>query len=107
MRSGLSMHRHLENKSGELTTKGRASRPPESLSAILLVVVLFPLFMSCTRTSVLFVLRFFYFAFACLLYSMWRAVDFLVQIELTGEYDRSPVVTANTVLTLLKQTGIG
>jgi hypothetical protein len=31
----------------------------------------------------------------------------LVQIELTGEYDRSPVVTANTVLTLLKQTGIG
>ena len=59
-------------------------------------------------TSKNFVLRFFYFAFTCLLYSTWRAVDLLVQIELTGRYERSPVVTANTVLTLLKkQTGIG
>ncbi len=63
-------------------------------------------FMAAT-TSKNFVLRFFYFAFACLLYSIWRAVDLLVQIDLTGEYTRSPVVTANTVLTLLKQTGIG
>jgi IS4 transposase len=63
-------------------------------------------FMAAT-TSKNFVLRFFYFAFACLLYSIWRAVDLLVQIEVTGKYDRSPVVTANTVLTLLKQTGIG
>jgi IS4 transposase len=63
-------------------------------------------FMAAT-TSKNFVLRFFYFAFACLLYSIWRAVDLLVQIEVTGEYKRSPVVTANTVLTLLKQTGIG
>lgn len=64
-------------------------------------------FMAAT-TSKNFVLRFFYFAFACLLYSIWRAVDLLVQVELTGEYDRSPAVTANTVLTLLKkQTGIG
>jgi IS4 transposase len=64
-------------------------------------------FMAAT-TSKNFVLRLFYFAFACLLYSIWRAVDLLVQIELTGEYDRSPVVTANSVLTLLKkQTGIG
>ncbi|WP_227378838.1 transposase [Haladaptatus halobius] len=63
-------------------------------------------FMAAT-TSKNFVLRFFYFAFACLLYSMWRAVDLLVQIDVTGEYKRSPVLTANTVLTLLKQTGIG
>ncbi|WP_254547188.1 transposase [Halomarina pelagica] len=63
-------------------------------------------FMAAT-TSKNFVLRFFYFAFACLLYSIWRAVDLLVQVELTGEYERSPVVTANTVLTLLKQIGIG
>jgi IS4 transposase len=58
-------------------------------------------------TSKNFVLRFFYFAFACLLYSIWRAVDLLVQIEVTSEYMRSQLVTANTVLTLLKQTGIG
>jgi IS4 transposase len=64
-------------------------------------------FMAAT-TSKNFVLRFFYFAFACLLYSIWRAVDLLVQVDLTGEYERSPVVTANTVLTLLKkQTGVG
>ena len=63
-------------------------------------------FMAAT-TSKNFVLGFFYFAFACLLYSIWRAVDLLVQIDVTGEYKRSPVVTANTVLTLLKQTGIG
>jgi len=34
-------------------------------------------FMAAT-TSKNFVLRFFYFAFACLLYSIWRAVDLLV-----------------------------
>jgi IS4 transposase len=55
-----------------------------------------------------FVLRFFYFAFACLLYSIWRTVDLLVQVELTGEYERAPLVTADNTLTLLKkQTGIG
>jgi len=49
-----------------------------------------------------------YFAFACLLYSIWRAVDLLVQVELTGEYEHSPIVTADNTLTLLKQeTGIG
>ncbi len=63
-------------------------------------------FMAAT-TSKNFVLRFFYFVFACLLYSIWRAVDLLVQIDVTGEYERSPIVTANTVLTLLKRTGIG
>jgi IS4 transposase len=36
-----------------------------------------------------------YFAFACLLYSIWRAVDLLVQVELTGEYEHAPVVTAD------------
>ena len=64
-------------------------------------------FMAAT-TSKAFVLRFFYFAFACLLYSIWRAVDLLVQVELTGEYEYSPIVTADNTLTLLKkETGIG
>ncbi|RRJ34014.1 transposase [Halocatena pleomorpha] len=64
-------------------------------------------FMAAT-TSKNFGLRFFYFAFACLLYSIWRAVDLLVQVELTGEYEYSPIVTADNTLTLLKEeTGIG
>jgi len=64
-------------------------------------------FMAAT-TSTNFGLRFFYFAFACLLYSIWRAVDLLVQVELTGEYEHSPIVTADNTLTLLKkETGIG
>jgi IS4 transposase len=49
-----------------------------------------------------------YFAFACLLYSIWRAVDLLVQVELTGDYEHSPMVTADNTLTLVKkETGIG
>lgn len=64
-------------------------------------------FMAAT-TSKDFVLRFFYFAFACLLYSIWRAVDLLVQVELTGEYTHFPIVTADNTFTLLKkETGIG
>ena len=64
-------------------------------------------FMGAT-TSKHFGLRFFYFTFACLLYSIWRAVDLLVQVELTGEYEHSPIVTADNTLTLLKKdTGIG
>ena len=64
-------------------------------------------FMAAT-TSKDFGLRFFYFAFACLLYSIWRTVDLLVQVELTGEYEHSPMVTAENTLTLLKkETGIG
>lgn len=59
-------------------------------------------FMAAT-TSKNFVLRFFYFAFACLLYSIWRTVDLLVQVQMTGEYEGSPVVTADNTLTLLKQ----
>jgi IS4 transposase len=61
-----------------------------------------------TTTSIDFVLRFLYFAFVCLLYSIWRAVDLLVQVALTDEYDRSPMITAENTLTLLKkETGIG
>ena len=64
-------------------------------------------FMAAT-TSKDFGLRFFYFAFACLLYSIWRAVDLLVQVALTDEYEHSPIVTADNTLTLLKkETGIG
>ncbi|MHC3381915.1 transposase [Haloarcula sp. H-GB5] len=64
-------------------------------------------FMAAT-TSKDFGLRFFYFAFACLLYSIWRAVDLLVQVELTGEYEHQPIVTADNTLTLVKkETGIG
>ena len=48
------------------------------------------------------------FRIPCLLYSIWRAVDLLVQVELTGEYEHSPMVTADNTLTLLKkETGIG
>jgi IS4 transposase len=55
-----------------------------------------------------FGLRFFSFAFACLLYSIWRAVDLLAQVELTGKYEQSPIVTVDNTLTLLKkETGIG
>jgi hypothetical protein len=40
--------------------------------------------------------------------AIWRAVDLLVQAELTGEYENSPVITADNTLTLLKkETGIG
>ena len=64
-------------------------------------------FMAAT-TSKDFVLRFFYFAFACLLYSIWRAVDLLVQVALTDDYEHSPIVTAQNTLTLLqKRTGVG
>ena len=64
-------------------------------------------FMGAT-TSKHFGLRFFYFAFACLLYSIWRVVDLLVQVQLIGEYEHSPIVTADNTLTLLKkETGIG
>lgn len=63
-------------------------------------------FMAAT-TSKDFVLRFFYFVFACLLYSIWRAVDLFVQVALTDEHGRSPIVTAQNTLTLLqKRTGV-
>jgi IS4 transposase len=59
-------------------------------------------------TSKHFGLRFFYFAFACLSYCIWRAVDLLFQVALTDEYEHSLIVTADNTLTLLKkETGIG
>jgi IS4 transposase len=59
-------------------------------------------------TSKNFGLRFLSFAFACLLYSIWRVGDLFVQVELTGDYERAPIVTADNTLTLLKKgTGIG
>jgi IS4 transposase len=39
-------------------------------------------------TSKDFGLRFFYSAFACLLYSIVRAVDLLGQVELMGDYGK-------------------
>ncbi len=64
-------------------------------------------FMAAT-TSKHFGLWFFYFAFACLLYSIWRAVDLLVQVDVTDVYEHAPMVTADNTLTLLKkETGIG
>lgn len=44
----------------------------------------------------------------CLLYSIWRAIDLIVQVELTDEYEHVPVVTADNTSTMLKkETGIG
>jgi hypothetical protein len=35
-------------------------------------------------------------------------VDLLVQVQLTGKYEHSPIVTADNTLTLVKkETGIG
>jgi hypothetical protein len=42
-----------------------------------------------------------------LLYSLWRPVDLLVQLQFRDEYERDPLVTANDVLTLVKKrTGV-
>ena len=41
-------------------------------------------------------------------YSIWQAVGLLVQVEVTDEYEHSPIVTTDNALTLLKkETGIG
>lgn len=59
-------------------------------------------------TSKSFVLRFFYFAFTCLLYSLWRLIDHLVQVSFTDSFTDEPWVTMHDVLTSLKKhTGIG
>lgn len=59
-------------------------------------------------TSKDFVLRFFYFAFGCLLYSLWRLIDHLVQVDFTDTYGDDPWVTMHDVLTSLKKhTGVG
>jgi len=59
-------------------------------------------------TSKDFGLRFFYFAFACLLCSIPRAVNLLVRVEPTKKHEHSPIVTADNTLTLpRKRSGIG
>jgi IS4 transposase len=59
-------------------------------------------------TSKDLVLRSVRFRVRVLLFSSWRAVDLLGQVELTGEYEHEPIVTADNTLTLLKkETGIG
>lgn len=55
-----------------------------------------------TRSFGVFALRFFDFAFACPLYSVWRAVGLLVRVELTGEREHAPMATGDTALTLPK-----
>lgn len=48
--------------------------------------------------------RFFNFAFACVLYNVWRLVDLLVKIAIEGKYTSySPRVDANQFLTVAKQ----
>jgi putative transposase len=48
--------------------------------------------------------RFFNFAFACVLYNVWRLVDLLVKIALDGEHrSYAPLVDANQFLTVAKQ----
>ncbi|ERH00006.1 MAG: hypothetical protein J07HQX50_01159 [Haloquadratum sp. J07HQX50] len=44
-----------------------------------------------------------HFAFVCLLCSIWRVVDLLVQVELTEKYENSPIVRADNTLMLLKK----
>ena len=47
--------------------------------------------------------RFFNFAFACVLYNVWRLVDLLVKIALDGEYrSYAPRVDANQFLIVAK-----
>lgn len=45
-------------------------------------------------TSKAFVVRFFYFGFAVLLYNIWLPVDLLVQLSLDVEHRYKPRVTA-------------
>lgn len=47
--------------------------------------------------------RFFSFAFACVLYNVWRLVDLLVQLALDDDPSYSPRVDANLFLTIAKQ----
>ena len=57
-------------------------------------------------TSKNFELRFFYFASACLLYLAGGRSAGTDRTD--GEYEHSPIVTADSTLTLLKkETGIG
>jgi IS4 transposase len=54
-------------------------------------------------TSKEFVVRFFYFGFAVLLYNMWLLVDLLVQLSLDVEHRYQPRVTAKRFLNLARK----
>lgn len=43
--------------------------------------------------------RYFNFAFACVLYNVWRLVDLLVKLSLQDEPDYKPLVSADQFLT--------
>lgn len=48
--------------------------------------------------------RFFNFAFACVLYNVWRLVDLLVKLAIDDEHRTDkPLVDANQLLTVAKQ----
>ena len=47
--------------------------------------------------------RFFNFAFACVLYNVWRLVDLLVKLAIEDDPDYAPRVDANQFLTVSKQ----
>lgn len=47
--------------------------------------------------------RFFSFAFACVLYNVWRLVDLLVKLAVEDDPDYAPRVSSNLFLTLCKQ----
>ena len=51
--------------------------------------------------------RYFSFAFACILYNVWRLVDLLVKLALEDDPDYAPLVTAPEFLTLTKRMGRG
>lgn len=54
-------------------------------------------------TSKEFVVRFFYFGFAVLLYNMWLLVDLIVQLSLDVEHRYKPRVTAKEFLNLARK----
>ena len=54
-------------------------------------------------TSKEFVVRFFYFGFAVLLYNMWLLVDLIVQLSLDVEHRYKPRVTAKRFLNLARK----
>lgn len=59
-------------------------------------------------TSKAFVVRFYFFGFAVLLYNMWLLVDLLVPLRLNVEHRYRPRVTAKRVLNLVsRRTRVG
>ena len=45
--------------------------------------------------------RLFYFVFAVLLYNIWRLTDFLLKVDIDGEMDYAPVLTAGECVELV------